>query len=34
MEPADDAVEIDTTDLSVEQVVEQIEDLVHAARVS
>lgn len=31
MEPADDAVEIDTTELSVDEVVERIEELVHRA---
>jgi cytidylate kinase len=30
MQPADDATEIDTTNLEVEQVVEQIEQMVRA----
>ncbi len=30
MQPADDAIEIDTTDLDVEQVVARIEELVRA----
>jgi cytidylate kinase len=34
MQPADDALEIDTTDLQVEDVVAQIEELVRARLVA
>jgi cytidylate kinase len=33
MKPAEDAIEIDTTHSSVDEVVEQIESLIRAARV-